>query len=262
MEEKIAILVVSCDKFSDVWLPYFKLFWRFWPDCPFNIYLLSNNLEIKIPKVNSILVGDDVSWSDNLLKGISNINEKYIFLLLDDFFLTRPVVAKDVMNIFNWIVDSDINYARLTPTPKPDKMFNDIVGIVSKGTIYRTSTIMSVWKKSILSELLRHKESAWDFEMYGSIRSDDYDEFYSTWEKHFHTTNVVIKGKWQRYSINKIKSLGVSLDLNKREVMSFNETIILFFKIVRTRILSTFPAEYRRRVKDWVLSGKYRYNRK
>ena len=41
IKNKFAILIVSCDKYSDLWDPFFKLFFKFWPDCPFNIYLLS-----------------------------------------------------------------------------------------------------------------------------------------------------------------------------------------------------------------------------
>ncbi len=43
---ELAILVCSCDKYADVWEPFFKLFFKFWPDCPYPIYLLSNYLTI------------------------------------------------------------------------------------------------------------------------------------------------------------------------------------------------------------------------
>jgi hypothetical protein len=35
--DRIAIPVVSCDKYSDLWQPFFALFDRFWPDCPLDI---------------------------------------------------------------------------------------------------------------------------------------------------------------------------------------------------------------------------------
>jgi len=37
-----SILIPSCDKYSDLWRPFFTLFWRHWPDCPFPVYLGSN----------------------------------------------------------------------------------------------------------------------------------------------------------------------------------------------------------------------------
>ncbi len=53
----------------------------------------------------------------------------------------------------------------MNPWPKPDKHYSQLVGIVSKGTIYRTATVLSVWKKDILLDLLKVGESAWDFEV-------------------------------------------------------------------------------------------------
>jgi len=84
--DKFAVLVVSCDNYSDLWEPFFELFWRFWPDCPFNVYLLSNKINADIPRVKNLLVGDDISWSDNLRKGISQLKEKYILLFIEDLF--------------------------------------------------------------------------------------------------------------------------------------------------------------------------------
>ena len=114
----------------------------------------------------------------------------------------------------------------MNPSPKPDKRYSELVGIVSKGTIYRTSTVLSIWKKNILLSLSSHGESAWDFEIYGSIRSDTYDGFFCAWEKYFFIINTVIKGKWERGAIKKLKSLGIEIDLSKREVMTFEETIV------------------------------------
>lgn len=68
IKNKFAILIVSCDKYSDLWNPFFKSFFRFWPDCPFDIYLLSNYKSIDMPQVNSLLIDEDISWSDNLYK--------------------------------------------------------------------------------------------------------------------------------------------------------------------------------------------------
>ena len=49
MTSDSAILILSCDKFSDLWKPFFDLFWKYWPDCPYNVYLkvMKNHLIIK-----------------------------------------------------------------------------------------------------------------------------------------------------------------------------------------------------------------------
>lgn len=259
IKDKFAVLVVSCDKYSDLWEPFFQLFWRFWPDCPFNVYLLSNKVSAEIPQVRNLLVGDDLSWSDSLLKGVAQLKEEYVFLFLDDLFLYDFIKTDRVLKVFNWILASGANYVRMNPSQRPDRPFNKIVGIVSKGTIYRTSTVLSVWKKDVLLDLLKANESAWDFEVFGSIRSDRYDGFYSTWENHFPVMNTVIKGKWQRSALKKLESMGIKIDLSKRCPMTLVETLVLRFKELRSHMLNLMPAKYRRQIKDFVLHGKYSY---
>ena len=261
-KENLAVLVVSCDQYSDLWEPFFSLFWRFWPDCPFNVYLLSNKLSANIPRVMTLLTGDDISWSDSLYKGVSQLEQHYVLLFLDDLFLYDFVKTAKVLEVLNWILESGANYVRLNPSQRPDKAFNELVGIVSKGTIYRTSTVLSVWKKEVLLDLLKPGESAWNFEIYGSIRSDDYDGFYSTWKNQFPTINSVIKGEWRRDAVKKCRSLGVEIDLTKRTVMNPMRATVFSLKRLRTKLLNLFPARHRRKIKDFVLRGKYKGNPK
>ena len=260
LKNRLAVLVVSCDNYSDLWKPFFSLFWLFWSDCPFDVYLLSNNTNPAIPQVKSLLVGDDISWSNSLQKGLSLLKEDYVLLFLDDLFLLEPVKTKEVLEVFSWAVESDINYVRMNPMRnKPDESLDESIGILSKGAIYRTSTVVSVWKKNVLLDLLKDGESAWDFEVYGSIRSDKYDRFYASWKDYFTITNAVIKGKWQKSAVRELKSLSVEIDLTSRKIMTFSETIIQYLRILRSWVLCVFPAKYRRRVKSFILRRKYNY---
>jgi hypothetical protein len=258
IKEKFSIIIPSCDKYSDLWEPFFELFWRFFPDCPFNVYLISNEKSFNYPKLTNIFIGKDVSWSDNLKRGLFQIKEDYVFLFIDDLFLVDYVKTDMVIKTFRWMLENSANCIKMNSRQHPDKPYNDLVGIVSRGTIYRT-TVMSVWKKNILLELLKDGESAWDFEIYGTVRSDKYDGFYSTWEDCFPVINGVIKGKWQRGAVRRLNLLGIKVDLNRRQMMTKKETIVLFFKELRSKIFKTIPAKYRRKVKDFILGGKYNY---
>jgi hypothetical protein len=257
IKNKFAILVISCDKYSDLWNPFFKLFFRFWPDCPFNVYLISNYKITNFPKVKTINIGRDISWSDNLYKGLNLLREDYVFLLLEDCFLINFVNTNKMLELFNWILNIKANCVRMDPRPKPDKKYNELIGIVSKGTIYRASSAICIWKREILLNLLKAAETAWDFEIYGSIRSDIYSDFYSTCNNYFPNVHCVVRGKWQRSAIKKLKSFGIQIDLNTREVMTLEETIIYIFRQLRSKLLKFFPAKYRRRIRNFILSSKY-----
>src|SRR5204863_1193423 len=177
-----AFLVVSCDAYSDLWNPYFQLFRRFWPDCPLPVFLLSNHLELKHPGVESVRVGRDVSWSDNLRVALERIAQPYVVLAIEDQFFCDRVDSAAVNAILAWVLAHAPNYVRLLPTPRPDGPYDDLVGVVSRGTLYRTSTVYCVWRKTTLAGLLRSGEDAWDFELKGEARTDDLDGFYAVWK--------------------------------------------------------------------------------
>lgn len=257
LSKEIAVLVTSCDRYSDLWKPFFELFRRFWPDCLFDVYLLSNHIEFADARVRSLKVGDDVSWSDNLAKAVNRLPHEYIFLFIDDLFLVGPVDHDRVLRVLDWAVNAKVNYIRLNPSQKPDRPYDDLVGIVSPGTIYRTSTVISVWKKQVLQTLLRLHESAWDFEIKGSVRSDEYDGFYSTWKDSIPAINGVIKGKWRGAAIKKLNSLGVEIDTVARSIMTQTEEVVFFCKQQRSRLLNALPPQQRRSVRALVAKDQF-----
>jgi len=256
-KDNVAVVLVSCDKYQDLWQPFFSLFQKFWSSCPFKLYLISNEKSFDYPGLTNILVGKDISWSDNLINALKQIKENFVFLWLDDLFLIDYVDTEKVVLLFQWAINSEVNYVCLNALPKPDKSYNDLVGIISPGSLYRVSTVLSLWKKGILLELLKPGETAWQFEIKGQERSDKYDHFYVTWQPVIKVVNGVIKGKWLGSAVRKLNSLGVVLDLSVRPRMNLIEELIFFFKKQRSALLQLLvPSNFRRQVRSVFLKDK------
>jgi hypothetical protein len=259
LRDKIAIVVISCDNYSDLWLPFFELFQRYWSDCPFNVYLVTNEKQPALKNVTSISVGKDISWSDNLASGLKKVPAANILLFVDDLFLIETVDTRQIMNLCEHFTEIEANFLRFVPKPKPDKEFDNSFGLISEGAIYRVSTVLSLWKKSVLLDLLKSGESAWDFEVYGTIRADKYDGFYSTWYTPFPIVNCVIKGKWQRNALRKVRSFGVEADLTKRDVMTLKDSFMFKLILMRHALFQSIPAKHQRVIKNFLTRGKSHY---
>ncbi len=224
--EKFAVIIPSCDKYSDLWEPFFNLFWKNWEDCPFKVYLLSNNLAYTHSKVFPILIGEDVTWSMNIKKSLLQIEEDYIFLLLEDHFIIEQVNTKDILSLASKMYSSGYNYLRFNSYLKPDIEIDSNHGKISRNSPYRTSTPFSLWRKDLLLKLLDDEETAWDFEISGSDRSSQYDNFFSVnRNNYFKSIHGVKKGKWYRNSFKQIKKMGISVDVKNRNVMGRLEYI-------------------------------------
>lgn len=249
LKEKCAILVVSCDAYKDLWIPFFTLYNHFWSERICDTYLLTNYLTPNIDGINVINIGEDLSWSDNILNAIETLPHDYVFLFLEDLMLCKNVNNTEFNSLLKWAIENDVNYLRFNPSTEPDKRFNDQVGIVSKGTLYRASVVVSLFKKQVLKDLLVKGENAWKFETFGTIRSDKYDKFYSTYRNYFPILNTVIKGVWEYKAYKTLQSLGVPLDIASRRVMNTQERLIWKMKLFRSFLFKFVPAPVRRKIK-------------
>ena len=239
--------MVSCDSFSDVWNPFFKSLRYYWKDCELNIFLLSNEKECEELNVKTIKVGADISWSDNLIKAIDNLKNEYVLLLLDDLFLVNKVSSDYFDKISKWIELNSPNYIRLTISHKP-VVFDRLVGQLPNKTPYKTSLMPSIWKKSILKEILKSGESAWDFETKGSLRAFKYDNFYAVQKDFIQYENAIIKGSWRRSIIFK-KFYNLNINNLSRPIMTNYEEFIYYLRVKRSKLFNRLPNFYKNLLK-------------
>ena len=198
--KSIAIIIPSCDKYSDMWEILIGQIHKEWPEMHFDKYIVCNSThDIKYHNTKIINVGNDNGWSNNLKYALSVLNYDYIFLWIDDLFLHKKVDHLFITKALETFVNLDGNYLRLSPVPSKDSYFNQFFGLIKNDAIYRTSTVMSIWKKSVLFDLLHDDESAWEFEYNGALRSKSYDKFFVFNKSSVKFKNGVVKGNWDRY---------------------------------------------------------------
>lgn len=85
------LLVPSCDAYSDAWPYFFHFLFKYWPEVPTPVMLTANHLSYHDPRVQTIKVGEDRQWGDNLRAALPQVHGDVILLLLDDFFLNQRV---------------------------------------------------------------------------------------------------------------------------------------------------------------------------
>lgn len=245
----MAVLIVSCDNYSDLWLPFITQFRKHWPECEYPVYLTCNQLSPRFDGIKTLAVGEDCSWSENLLRALASVKEDYVLLYIEDLLLYAPVRTEQLARILSWVAIAQPNHVRLTPSESPTRPHNNLVGEVEPGAPYRTSTILSLWKKEVLAKLLIPGENAWQFEIVGSSRSDAYPGFFTSYQTCFPIINGVIKGKWTRSAVKRLLAQGVPLALERRATMTAYETIKHFLLIARSRLFQLLPWRMRRKIR-------------
>ena len=248
--ESVALVLASCDRYADAWDPWFQGLSKFWPSCPYPIYHVSNTLCWSEPFVRPLLTGVDHSWSDNLIAAVSRLSEEYVFLVIDDLIFTAAVATDRVHALISQLHALNGDYLRLNGIPPCDGPYTSGLGIIKPGAVYRTATVMSVWKRTTLLDLLRSGENAWEFEIAGSRRSDVYPAFYGTGRAEFKYVNAIVKGKWSRTALNRLTACGIEVRSESRPIMSHREELAYSFGLARNRCLYLLPGNLRRAVRE------------
>ena len=253
----VAVLVLSCDRYSDLWAPFMAQFERYWPDCRLRRYITSNHLRADFSGFETLALGDDVSWSDNLSRALGMIHESYVLLFLEDLILHAPVDRALLDYALGWVSANEPDQIKLNATERPDERIDGNIGRVREGAIYRTSTVLTLWKKEVLLSLLEPGESAWAFEIDGSARSDAFPHFYSMYRDCFPVTNCVIKGKWRRTAVRELAAQGTGVDLEKRMQMTLFEDCAFRAKELGSWVFKLIPIRHRRVVRSIFLGAAH-----
>lgn len=222
MDDKVTIVIPSCDAYQDAWEPFFHCFNRSWPDCPFEKVIITNYLDSPDPKTRAIKIGKDKGYCDNLKLALQQVHTEHIIIWVDDLLLVA-IPKADLREIVQEAVSLDAGYLRLWKCSNKATTSNGLFRELDKGTKFRVSLKPALWKKSVLEELIISGETAHDLEKYGSIRSNDLDSKFlslTTNSQQFRliTCNLIYRGKYEKVALKYLKSIGFEMDRSKRKV--------------------------------------------
>lgn len=255
---KVAFVIASCDKYSDLWGPLFGQIFKHWPDNEYQIYLIANHKKFSHPRVITLLAGDDFDWSSTVIHSINQLTEQYVLFWVDDVFLSEDVDTDRVDSLVNWFIDGNHNFLRMRPNPKPKSWLSNNIGILDNNQAYRVSLFSTLWKIEILKAILKRGESAWQFEVDGSERSKNYDHFYCTHDEVFKYWHGVERGIWILPTANELKYLGYTIDGTQRRIMTTVQNIGLQYRVFKSWILHQIPEQQRSNALRFVRTCYYR----
>jgi hypothetical protein len=241
----LAIVVASCDKYSDLWKPLFGEFFCHWPDCPYPVYLIANHERYPDTRVTTLLAGDDVDWSSTISAGLDQIEHSHVLFWIDDAFLDKDVRTSEIEKYLTKMNELEANFFRLRSNPLPGKKLNAEIGILAQEAAYRVTLFATIWKMSTLKKLLLPGESAWAFELQGTERSRTLDGFYTVLNDVFSYLHGVERGVWILPTARALELRGYQLDYHYRRCMSRNEDFKMNYRLFKQSLFHHIPEHQR-----------------
>ena len=213
-DDNLVVLVSSCDKYSDIWPIFFKCFFKYWPDCPHQVFLGSNEKVYDDPRVKTLCAGPDKSWADTTRTMLELVPAANILWFLDDFFLSGKVSTSEISEYYTRFLKLDANYLRLQKDGGNNRLksnVDDLLDEILPGDEYRTSLGIAFWRRTAMLDLLKAGETPWDMEFAGSRRSDHLHGFYTTRKDVFMRINALERGQWLRENLPFYSREGIAI---------------------------------------------------
>ena len=224
-ENGCTVLVTSCDAYRDVERPFVSLFRKHWPDCPFELVLLTETATENDDRIDTangfdriIATGLGKNWCQMLAEALEQIETPYVLLLMNDYLLNAPVDTAGFLKRLAQVETFDAANLRLNPNPKGRTPWRDTDLLeYPKNTAYCVTCQTGIWRRDYLLGLARRNKSAWEFERYGSFMvGDETRPLLVTKEKEFPFIDAVHKGYWEKEGLELCQRNGISLDLTVR----------------------------------------------
>lgn len=246
--DKLVILVLSCDAYGDLWQDFFNLRDKFWQDCPYKWYLVTETKEFHHPNVEIIRCGKNLNWAGRLRYAIETIDSQYYGLFLDDFFISERIDNKIIESTLSIMESNKATFLNMSD------VFNNIVSlkekvycakhliIIPKSLPYGVSTEAAIWEKEyLLSKIGSGDYSAWQFEIdrvNEAKSAKGIDGFNLCDERmpfHVSVEPVVIQGKVYPIAKKYFKKIGYNF-LTKRKSMTFKQVFLYRLKMRMSKI--------------------------
>ena len=247
ISKNIALLILTMPRFEAEAKLLVKRFNQLNFDLYFPCFLASKNIEL-FKNLNNRwkLISIDNSnstWGEEMLFALSQIQEQYIFICLDDFYpylRISPKVLKSCLEqaiIFKpSIIRTNNNFNERFRL----KYIKDFIYKESYLHRYGTSLVFPIFKKSFFKSIINSNDTPWSFEKESLSRFDFKKHIFIYIRKiNIRAVNLVVKGKILKSSIRKLplnlqkEYLSVTHNkLMKREIEIFYHIKRFLFRLI------------------------------
>lgn len=233
INNNLAIVVVSCDKYSDLWDDVFNLLDIHWADRPYKTYLATDSKPYERKGVEVIHFGDIRQWMVCTRKAIERIDAEYILFLMEDYFVIKDIDTKLIEEDVDFMKGHHGDFMNIHQRPafikeEDSSYLNDYIRIIPNNTRYGLDTAGAIWRRDFFLEQLRREDGdAWRFEALLVEDSQTPDGlpgnlFFDTRKPlNLCPGEVVRLGKFTLDTVKIIESTGYKIQSNRERMTKF-----------------------------------------
>lgn len=164
---KVAILICSCDYYSECWKPIICSFNKYWPDCEYDKLIVSNHKDEDIPGARIIKVGDHKGWASDTLKAVQMTDYDYYIYFQEDYWLNRRVDNEAIKKHIQHCEEDSIEYLKIQYDLANCDKYRIGATDYCKNPLtkkYTINTAVAIWRRDLFPKVCLPGNTGWDFE--------------------------------------------------------------------------------------------------
>lgn len=212
------ILVMSCDKNSDLWFPFYHCMEKYWKNHPEIIYCTETKVN---PYYKTICVDLPISsWTRRVYNAVKQIDTKDILLMCDDLFIRDYVCNTLIEVLCSFLIGGFGGLNMEKSFDNEDIPLCDKVKIRSKNGRFKTSVMCQLFQRRVMLDLFDCDIDPWLFEKnndskyYQFLISANGD--FINWGYGEHKWFGIKKGQWCRECKEFFDKEGIEIDYSIR----------------------------------------------
>ena len=229
LSNRLELLISSCDKYSDLWdLQVYHLN-KNWPDRNMRPVIVTDcSSKKEYEDVQVFPAGDELEMPQRLKAILNSVSTEYVFISLDDYFLTQKVDNQRIENLLDAMDEYELDYIRLFPIPKERKVVNKEQKLywIDLNRNYGVNLYPGIWRKSFLEQTVRNSLDAWKYEVsLTTIAKENDRRCAMSRGEDFVFVDIIRKGKLLSKAEKYLSSNGMTLDrehISKTEEFKLN----------------------------------------
>jgi hypothetical protein len=218
---------------------------RYWPDCPFRVYLVTNEAAYDRKGVAVIHIGPDRDYANNLIAAVNEVPTPWLILWVEDALFTERLDTERLLSILNEAVAAGAGYLKLTPDAPLsfDDAQGQRIGEIPRRVRYRSAVGTALYRKETLLSLLVPGMSAWETDKSG--KSNELPEPFMALTVRearrplLPIINAVIKGEWYRPAVAFLRREGYGAVLSGRRRQSWRKYLYIQAYLLRIALYRT-----------------------
>lgn len=170
LKEKMTMLILSCELFSDLWDAHVKQLETYWPGRQMDTYIVTDaEHPVDFEHVKVMATGAGLEFSQRLAIALDEIDTEYVLITLDDYFLRKPVSSEQIAGLVSMMDAEKLDYLRLFKHPQKArgerlKDYRKVFWIKTEQG-YSVNLYSGIWRRDFMRQTVRDIRDPWRFEV-------------------------------------------------------------------------------------------------